>query len=185
MKKIIIVTSAIIVVAVFIIIGFGVYKFNFTNDDIYIATGGKIDSKDGTYSIDGEAVTLKNGYYEKVIVAGAATKEITRYFGNEVAADFNNDGVNDAAFLLTRESGGSGTFFYIVAQLSKGQSFVGTNAIFIGDRIAPQSTEFRDGMIIVNYADRKPGESFSVSPSVGVSKYYRIIDNKLTEVALK
>jgi len=107
---------------------------------------------------------------------------ITKYFGDEVKADFNGDGTEDQAFLLTSEPGGSGTFYYLVALLSNADKFDGTNAILIGDRIAPQSTEYQDGLIVVNYADRKPGEPFTTQPSVGMSKYFKIENNKIVEV---
>lgn len=183
MKKIISVTVTVVIGIFLIVVGWEIYKFNFTNDDIYIATSDTLDSKDGTYLIEGEAVTLKDGYYEKVTLPGGSSKEVTRYFGNDVKADFNNDGVIDEAFLLTRDNGGSGIFYYMAARVSEGNKFISTNVLFVGDRIAPQSTDFMDGIIIVNYADRKLGESFATPSSVGISKYYKIINNKLTEVA--
>ena len=83
--------------------------------------------------------------------------------------------------MLTQISGGSGTFYYLAALVSSGDKFIGTNALLIGDRIAPQTTEFRNDLIIVNYAERRSDDPFSTPPAVGVSKYYKIIDNKLNE----
>jgi hypothetical protein len=119
------------------------------------------DPKNESYIIEGEKAT---------------------YFGNEVVGDFNNDGINDSAFILTQNTGGSGTFFYVAADVSSQNSFVGTNAILLGDRIAPQTTEFKDGQIIVNYADRKPGEAMTATPSVGISRYFKIESAKLVEI---
>jgi len=48
---------------------------------------------------------------------------------------------------------------------------VGTNAILLGDRIAPDTTQIANSIITVNYADRKPTDPMSTPPSVGVSKY--------------
>jgi hypothetical protein len=40
--------------------------------------------------------------------------------------------------------------------------------VYIGDRIAPQTTNVDEkGIILVNYADRAPGEAFTVRPSQG------------------
>jgi hypothetical protein len=156
----------------------GIYKCNFTNDDIYLASGGKINSKDDTYTIDGKIIKLKNGTF-----SDPTSKTIIRYFGNDVIADLNGDGKNDSAFLLTEETGGSGTFFYVAAQITNGNNYIGTNAVFLGDRIAPQTTEYRGGLIIVNFADRMQGESFTTPPSFGISRYFKIINNTLTEVA--
>lgn len=104
------------------------------------------------------------------------------YFGNEAKGDFNGDGREDVAFLFTESGGGSGTFYYVTAKLADGKGFKELNAILLGDRIAPQTTEFRDGMIIVNYADRKPSEPMTTRPSVGVSGYFQVVDNKLVKV---
>jgi len=140
------------------------------------------DYKDISYVIDGKEVVLKDGVSELEIVPGSSSKQITQYFGNEVKADFNGNGLLDIAFLLTQNSGGSGTFYYIAAALNSVNGYKGTNVIFLGDRIAPQATEFQNGEIIVNYADRKPNEPMTATPSVGVSRYFKISDGELTEM---
>jgi hypothetical protein len=43
----------------------------------------------------------------------------------------------------------------------------------IADRIAPQTTEYRDGLVVVNYAERRPGEPFTTPPSVGKSLWLK------------
>lgn len=141
-------------------------------------------TKDSTYLIENELITFKNGLSEIEIAPGSASKRVTKYFGNEAVGDLNNDKKPDTAFLLTQESGGSGTFFYVAVLLSSEKGYVGTNAILLGDRIAPQNTEIKDGKIIVNYADRKMGEPFSTAPSVGISKYFKIESGKLVEIKL-
>ncbi len=139
------------------------------------------DYKNISYEIDGQKITLKNGTAENEIIPLSSSKKITKYFGNEVRADFNGDGLTDVAFLVTQNNGGSGTFFYIVAALNTPKGYIGTNAILLGDRIAPQTTEFRNEEIIVNYADRKPNEPMTSIPSVGTSKYFKVSNGKLDE----
>jgi heat shock protein HslJ len=47
---------------------------------------------------------------------------------------------------------------------------VGSQGLLLGDRIAPQTTASGAGkLVVVHYADRAPGESFSLPPSVGKS----------------
>lgn len=104
------------------------------------------------------------------------------YFGNEAKGDLDGDGKEDVAFLVTADRGGSGTFFYAMVRLGKDPS-VTTNALLLGDRIAPQTTEVRGGTLIVNYAERKPGEPMTARPSVGVSRYFKIEDGALVEAA--
>jgi hypothetical protein len=97
-----------------------------------------------------------------------------RYFGNEAKGDLNSDGIPDRVFLLTQETDGSGTFFYLVGAIqTPATTYNGTHAVLIGDRIAPQTTEFRDGLVVVDYADRAPGEPFTTPPSIGKSLYLK------------
>lgn len=130
------------------------------------------DAKNATYNIDGTPVTLVNGISEAPAAPGSASKITTKYFGNEITHDFNGDGRPDVAFLLTQDTGGSGTFYYVAMALNTAHGFVGTQALLLGDRIAPQSTVMGGGnVVVINYADRKPGESFADAPSEGKSMY--------------
>ena len=138
------------------------------------------DYKDATYTIDGQSVTLVNGKATSESAPGSASKVMTQYFGNQAVGDLNGDGVPDVAFILTQEGGGSGTFYYVVAALKSGDGYHGTNAVLLGDRIAPQTTEIKNGELIVNYAERKAGEPMTAQPSMGVSKYLTVIGGTLT-----
>ncbi|MEI6057524.1 MAG: META domain-containing protein [bacterium] len=127
-----------------------------------------VDAKNATYEIDGTKLTLINGVSIVPVAPGSASTVTTQYFGNEVHHDFNGDGRDDVAFLLTQNTGGSGTFYYVVVALNTPTGYVGSQSYLLGDRIAPQTTEMGKGnIIVVNYADRKPGDSFAVAPSVG------------------
>ncbi len=141
------------------------------------------DYKNVAYTIEGQKVLLKNGTAETTPEDEEGEMIETEYFGNEVKGDFNNDGTEDIAFVLIQNPGGTGVFYYIVAALKTSTGYKGTNAVLLGDRIAPQTTEFRNGKIIVNYADRKPDEPYSAEPSIGVSKYFKVSGNKLIEVS--
>ncbi|MES2213712.1 MAG: META domain-containing protein [Patescibacteria group bacterium] len=136
--------------------------------------------KNATYSIDGRSVTLVNGISEIPAAPQSATKITTRYFGNEVTGDFNADGRVDTAFILTQNTGGSGTFYYVVVALNTKDGYIGSQALLLGDRIAPQTTEIGNNTIlVVNYADRKPGESFATPPSVGKSIWLKFDSNTM------
>ncbi|MDD5098528.1 MAG: hypothetical protein PHD31_02320 [Candidatus Pacebacteria bacterium] len=176
----------ILIIIVIIILGVANYFIckSITKTSSVIAPVQKVivDAKNITYTIEGQEVTLVNGKSEVVATPGSASKIITQYFGNEVKADFNGDGVNDVVFLLTQDSGGSGTFYYVAVALSLGNSYKGTNAILLGDRIAPQTIQFQNGEIIVNYVDRKPDEPMTAIPSVGVSKYFKVSGGTLVRV---
>ncbi|MDE2079419.1 MAG: hypothetical protein KGI73_03470 [Patescibacteria group bacterium] len=141
------------------------------------------DYLDATYTIDGASVALANGVYEAAAAPGSASKTVTRFFGNEANGDVNGDSKPDSAFLLTQETGGSGTFYYLAVALATSTGYIGTNAVFLGDRIAPQTTEIKNGYIIVNYADRAAGEPMSSRPSVGVSRYFAVSGTTLAETS--
>ena len=139
-----------------------------------------IDPQNATYIIEGQSVTLINGRAESAVAINSASKIVTQYFGNEAIGDLNGDGMPDVAFVLSQSTGGSGTFYYVAVALKTANGYQGTNAILLGDRIAPQTTEIRSGQLIVNYADRNPGEPMTTQPSLGVSKYLKVNDTTLT-----
>jgi hypothetical protein len=140
-----------------------------------------VDYKNLTYVIENTPVALVNGYSEMPAAQGSASNIITRYFGNEATGDLNGDGRQDAVFLLTQETGGSGTFYYVAAALGTASGYQAANTIFLGDRIAPQTTELANGIITVNYADRPAGEPMTAQPSLGVSRYFTVVNGVLVE----
>lgn len=142
------------------------------------------DYKDAEYIIQGERVRLTDGITEKEVAPGSVSKIITRYFGNEVRHDLNDDGREDVVFLLTQETGGGGIFYYVVAALNTERGYVGSEALLLGDRIAPQTTHmdegitskgtYRQNVIVVDYAVRFPGEPFTMRPSLGKSIWLKL-----------
>jgi len=144
-----------------------------------------VDPQNATYLIDGKEVTLVNGVAELKAAPGSASKIVTKYFGNAVSIDLNADGLMDSGFLLTQDCGGSGTFFYVAAAINQAGSTQGTNAIFLGDRIEPQSTNVDPGdpaQFIVNYMERKASEPMSAQPSVAASRTFKLDNGTLVEV---
>ena len=170
------------VITALIIIGVGGY---WLYQSKIPAGNGKIeqsvfDPKNAAYMIDGDLITLVNGKAEKEIAPGGASKIEVMVWGEPVIGDL---GV-DAASILTYSAGGSGTFFYVVGASYDPQSgkTIGTNAILLGDRIAPQNISISNGEIMVNYADRKVDEPMSVFPSVGVTRTFKIQGTALVEI---
>lgn len=128
------------------------------------------DPKQALFFVSGEPVELRDGVAQAVTDLGGASATTIRYFGNELSHDIDGDGVEDVVFLVTQETGGSGAFFYAVGALKREDGYLGTHAALIGDRVAPQTVEAGEGRaVVVNYADRAPGEPMSAQPSVGKS----------------
>jgi hypothetical protein len=153
-----------------VLIGGGVYYFNKEAEPVPVTS-----ATPEMFTINGEQITLVNGKYEKELAPGSASKMTVTYFGNEAQGDFNGDGKEDRAYLVTQNSGGSGTFFYLVTSL-------GGEAAFIGDRISPQNTEYRDGEIRVNYAGRRPGQPMTAELTDGTTKYFKFENGNLVEI---
>jgi len=56
---------------------------------------------------------------------------------------------------------------------------LGSDAVFLGDRIAPQTinmdeNDSRVNVIVVNYAERNPGEPMTIRPSLGKSIWLKL-----------
>lgn len=130
------------------------------------------DFKAVSFTIGTDRIALKNGVAMLPPISDSASTRTIRYFGNELAHDLDGDGDLDMVFLVTDDGGGSGLFFYLVGARNTDSGYVGTQALFLGDRIAPQTTQAGPGtQVIVHFADRAPGEPMSAQPSVGTSMY--------------
>jgi hypothetical protein len=116
---------------------------------------------DATYRIGERAIALKGG---------VSADFALRLFAVEAEGDLDGDGDLDGAVLLTYDGGGSGTFFYLAAALLENGRYEGTNALLIGDRVAPQSTTIDGATILHSYATTYPWEPFTARPSVGKTK---------------
>jgi hypothetical protein len=85
---------------------------------------------------------------------------------------------------LSQNTGGSGTFFYAVGAIITDDGYVGTDGYLLGDRIAPQTINpspnpRHKDVVVVNYADRAPGEPMSAQPSVGKSAYLKLDSSRM------
>jgi hypothetical protein len=148
------------------------------------AQAGGLDSAlDGvlnaTYFIEKQEVRLIGGRAEVPVAPGSAINITTTVFGEPVYGDLNGDGRDDAALFLVYDPGGSGTFYYIATAITRDGIFQGTNAVFLGDRIAPRTINTRNKVIIVYYADRRPDEPMTAAPSIIKTMYLTLKEDRL------
>jgi len=141
-----------------------------------------IDPFQASYQIEKQEIQLLNGRAEAQAAPGSATKIKTSVFGQPAFGDLTGDGIEDAALFLLRQPGGSGSFYYVTAAVNVNSKYQGTNAVLLGDRIAPQTIDIRNGVVIANYAERRSDESMTTPPSIGRSKYLAIKEGRLEEI---
>ncbi len=122
--------------------------------------------RNASFTVNGTLITLVDGVASSPIENSSA-RTTTRYLGSEVRGDLDGDGLEDLAFWVTQDAGGTGMFHYVVVALKNGQGYTTTNAFLVGDRIAPQSLQIRSDAreLHVNFAGRKRGEPMTTPPS--------------------
>ena len=123
------------------------------------------DAMNSRFSLDGQAVTLRNGVSQVPAAPGSASSITTRYLGKAARGDLTGDGRDDMAYFVTREGAGSGRFTYVVAAIAGPNGYRTTNAFLVGDRIDPQSLRINAGELQVNFAGRGRGEPMTAPPS--------------------
>jgi len=136
--------------------------------------------KNATYSVDEQPVAFVNGR-SVVEVPNSSAIITTQYFGNTATGDLDGDTTPDTAFLITQNGAGTGTFYFVVVARNTGTGAVGTNAVFLGDRIAPQSTTIQNGKVIVSYAEHGSSQAMTDTPNVMVSKTLTVKNGVLIE----
>lgn len=174
--------TAVIVLLVVVV---GIWVFFGEQRKAVAPTVAAFDPLNATYIIDGQPVALVNGKAQAPAAPGSAEQVVTSIFGEPATGDLNGDGKPDAAVIIVQSPGGSGIFYYTAAAINTTSGAQGTDAILLGDRIAPQNISIQNGRILVNYADRNPGEPMSTPPSLGVSKYFIYQSSTLEEAAVQ
>jgi hypothetical protein len=137
------------------------------------------DALNAVYAIEGRDVRLTGGRSEVRAAPGSEAMMVTSVFGPPVHGDIDGESGEDAALILVHSPGGSGTFYYVAAFLGSGRTAGGTNAVLLGDRVAPQNVSIDGRTIVVNYADRRPGEPMSAPPGIGKTLRLAVKDGRL------
>ena len=89
-----------------------------------------------------------------------------RIVGEPVPGDVDDNGDPDEALLLVVNYGGTGSFYSAVIAINDGDSYQASNALSLGDRIQPQTIEFRDGQFVYTYLVHTPDQGASDVPTV-------------------
>jgi hypothetical protein len=125
-----------------------------------------------SYRIDGRVVRLRDGKHDELAAPASASHRTTEIWGAPVEADLDGDGDQDAIVIIATEQGGSGTFYFVAVAELDGGGYTGSTGVLLGDRIVPQRVTFADGVLTVDYAERRRGEPMSTPPSIAASKRF-------------
>ena len=139
----------------------------------------KPDPSSATFTFDDGKITLSNG--RNTLEEGGEVVLETFLLQQRATGDINADKKDDTVILLAQSGGASGVFIYVAAYISGPVSYKGTNAVFVGDRISPESLSIKNGVITLKYLDRRPDEPFSAEPTVETSKQFVFKNGSIEE----
>jgi len=142
------------------------------------------DPANTSYLIDNDWIQLDNGRREWQAATGSSSRIRITILGEPISGDLDRDSMEDAALFIIYQGGGSGTFYYIGAALAERGQFRGINTILLGDRISGPIAMIQNGLIIVNYFDRKPSEPMAAVPNLEQTRYFIVQDSKLQEIKI-
>lgn len=129
--------------------------------------------KNAEYEVPGLGlIRLGDGRYERRFGEGATqVTRVTYLLGANGHLD--GDGVEDAAVALAVDSGGSGTFVYLMAMHNRNGMAQHIGARFLGDRVRVQSMSIESGEITAllrTFAQTDP----LCCPTLDVTRRYRV-----------
>lgn len=134
--------------------------------------------RNGRYELPGiGAFQLRDGNYQEKYGDGATQVNrvgvVTVSFG-----DLDGDGVEDAAVVLWANTGGSGTFIYLVPVLNEDGKGQQAGVQMLGDRVQIKSIAINSGKINLEVLSQGAADPM-VSPSLQSVQEYTLKDGKL------
>jgi len=178
----------VIIIVIILAVG-GLFYYYATRDKSPVKVGTPTANENGnfrpdpsnaTFTFEDESITLSAGRKEMAVAGSVLTEEIVLM--DEFAyGDINLDTKEDTVLFLARYGAGSGTFIYVAAFVSGPVNYKGSDALYIGDRISPQSISIDKGVITVKYLDRESDEPMAAEPTVPVSKQFVYRNGELQE----
>lgn len=138
------------------------------------------DYKNTRYTIEGTVVTLQNGTGSAALLHGSESLSLISYFGDDVNFDANNDTKQDVAFLLVAHSEiGSSLYYLALALGTKNEKEQrGSNAIFLGEMISPQSLHYLNNVLTFSYGEPKTKKQ---KATIMRSKNFSVVNDVLVE----
>jgi hypothetical protein len=124
-------------------------------------------------------IRLVDGMETLVYGEGATERVHVGLVDDRVAyGDLDGDGISDAVVAAFVNSGGSGTFIYLIAVLDRDGAPVQAAHVLLGDRVQPQSLAINGGVILVEALAHGPDDPLCC-PSVIDTRAYVLRGNTL------
>jgi len=142
--------------------------------------------ENGTYSgigLDGGPITLTGGEYESEPLAEGSSdrQQVTLVPYGVHFGDLDGDGSDDALVFLSENTGGTGDFTYIAAQLNQNGQPVDAGSVWIEDRIQIISVAIEDGQVMLEVTAEGPGDA-ACCKTHKTQKIYALQDGQLAEL---
>lgn len=132
----------------------------------------KLDPANMAYSVEGNTFELVNGHAAIAVPDIPGIMNELSIFGKSVYGDLDGDGDMDAAVWLVNEPGGTGVFYYGALVLNESPVRT-TTAVFLGDRISPESIIINGDVAEYHFLDRETDEPYTAEPTVTKVKELR------------
>jgi hypothetical protein len=133
-----------------------------------------------TEVVRGGTVQLKDGVFSEAIPNSSASISV-RMIDARAEGDLDADKAPDAAVVLAANTGGSGTFYDLVAVLNKDGVAQPAARISLGDRVVVQSLAITGGRIVAKLRVHGPSDPLCC-PTLDVTKAYALTAGKLEPV---
>jgi heat shock protein HslJ len=137
-----------------------------------------------TYSgIYDEPVTLTDGVYESgpLFEDSPEQQRVMMISNGARFGDLDGDGMEDAIVFLAENSGGSGQFTYLGAQLNRNGVPTDAGTIWVGDRAPIKSEVIENGQIVLEIITQGPGDALCCATHKA-RVTYALQDGALAEV---
>jgi hypothetical protein len=128
---------------------------------------------------NGGQVKLKDGYFEAAQPNSASNIKV-KLIKNAIG-DLNRDSLEDGFSILSVETGGSGTFIYLIAITNQQGQPVQAAEYFLGDRVKINSLRIENEVLHVDMQTHKETDP-ACCPSESITKKFVIEDEKFVEI---
>lgn len=165
----------IVVVLIFLGIGIKIAQKLQTNSAPTSPTSSQsadpFDFANQTISLDGQKLTFKNGQYQHTYPPSG--QRITKIIPQEM-----NSTKTRGASIIIDNPGGSGTLYYLIGAMMKGNTKIYSAPVLLGDRIILGRVSVSDdGIISAQFLDHGKNEPIASQPTQKIVKKFTFQDD--------